>query len=61
MPQAKRKMKVKPLVRRKPAPENTKPDWTRKCSECGKSPIVPVTGMCGPCTFGEAETANGNW
>lgn len=23
--------------------------------------IVPVTGMCGPCTFGEADTADGNW
>lgn len=41
--------------------KHTKPDWKRKCSVCGASPIVPVTGLCGPCTFGEAATANGNW
>jgi CO dehydrogenase/acetyl-CoA synthase alpha subunit len=41
--------------------EETRPDWTRKCENCGATPIVPVTGMCGPCTFGEAETAGGNW
>lgn len=37
------------------------PDWTRECEVCGSRPIVPATGMCGPCTWGEAETANGNW
>lgn len=37
------------------------PDWTRKCEICGQTPILPVTGMCGPCTFGEADTAGGNW
>jgi hypothetical protein len=42
-------------------PESTKPDWTRSCDVCGQTPIVPVTGMCGPCTFGEADTADGNW
>ena len=40
---------------------DTKPDWTGKCENCGQSPIVPITGMCGPCTFGEADTAGGNW
>jgi len=38
-----------------------KPDWTGKCDTCGASPIVPLTGMCGPCTFGEAGTAAGEW
>lgn len=38
-----------------------KPDWTRKCENCGQAPIVPLTGMCGPCTWGEAETVAGNW
>ena len=37
------------------------PDWEGKCENCGESPIVPATGMCGPCTFGEADTLNGNW
>lgn len=44
-----------------PTPEDTKPDWTGHCENCGQSPIVPITGMCGPCTFGEADTAGGNW
>lgn len=39
----------------------TAPDWTGECSVCGDSPIVPDTGLCGPCTFGEADTAGGNW
>lgn len=43
-----------------PDPE-TEPDWKGKCELCGASPIVPITGMCGPCTFGEADTAGGNW
>jgi len=33
------------------------PDWTGKCDVCGQQPIVPLTGMCGPCSFGEAEAA----
>lgn len=40
---------------------DTTPDWTQECMVCGGAPIVPVSGMCGPCTFGEAETAGGNW
>lgn len=36
-------------------------DWTRGCEVCGAKPVVNVTGLCGPCTFGEAETINGNW
>ncbi len=36
-------------------------DWTRGCSNCAQRPVVNSTGMCGPCTFGEAETAGGNW
>lgn len=39
----------------------TGPDWTKRCEVCGQSPIVPLTGLCGPCTFGEADTAGGNW
>jgi len=37
------------------------PDWTTKCEICGEVPIMPATGMCGPCTTGEADTAGGNW
>jgi len=31
------------------------------CIVCGNTPVIPETGMCGPCTTGEAETAGGNW
>lgn len=40
---------------------NVTPDWRRSCKVCGERPILPLTGLCGPCTFGEAETAGGNW
>lgn len=40
---------------------DTDPDWGGQCDICGQSPIVLATGMCGPCTFGEAETAGGKW
>lgn len=40
---------------------DTQPDWEGECSVCGQSPIVPVTGLCGPCTWGEADTMDGNW
>ena len=36
------------------------PDWDGECLLCDCSPIVPRTGMCGPCTWGEAETLAGN-
>lgn len=36
------------------------PDWTRHCDNCHATPIVLLSGMCGPCTFGESETG-GNW
>ena len=37
------------------------PDWSGKCLACGATPTHPLTGLCGPCTFGEAETVGGNW
>ena len=36
-------------------------NFTEQCSVCGESPTVTATGLCGPCTFGEAKTAGGNW
>lgn len=32
-----------------------KADYSRKCEVCGATPVVNVSGMCGPCTFGEAD------
>lgn len=43
------------------ASQDTTPDWGHKCENCEATPVVPCTGLCGPCTFGEAETAGGNW
>ena len=37
------------------------PDWSGECEACGSAPILPLTGMCGPCAFGEADTVGGNW
>ena len=52
------KKKGEPCLEHDP---HTEPDWQGKCSVCGESPTVPQTGMCGPCTFGEADTVGGNW
>ena len=38
-----------------------RPDWTSECESCGQKPVVSATGLCGPCTWGEADTMNGAW
>jgi hypothetical protein len=54
--------KKKPEKKPEPVRDSEmEPDWSGKCEVCGESPIVPATGLCGPCSFGEAETAGGNW
>lgn len=47
-----------PVQPREPSLE---PDFTHKCEACGATPVMPLTGMCGPCTTGEASTAGGKW
>lgn len=42
-------------------PPGLRPDWSGHCENCNATPIVPATGLCGPCTFGEASTEGGNW
>lgn len=42
-------------------PSDNEPDWEHKCEVCGQKPVHRLTGMCGPCTFGEADTYGGNW
>lgn len=44
-----------------PTAKEVAPDWEHGCEVCGARPIMPATGLCGPCTFGEADTAGGNW
>lgn len=41
--------------------KDLEPDWDTPCENCEATPTVPFTGLCGPCTFGEADTAGGNW
>lgn len=37
------------------------PNWDRACENCGQEPTVGKSKLCGPCFFGEADTANDNW
>jgi hypothetical protein len=45
----------------KAADHDTRPDHETPCLVCEKTPTVPITGMCGPCTFGKADTVGKNW
>ncbi len=36
-------------------------DHSRRCAVCGDSPVVTLSGLCGPCTFGGAEQAAAVW
>ncbi len=36
-------------------------NWHAPCQNCGELPTVHPTELCGPCCFGEADTAGGNW
>lgn len=38
-----------------------RPDWQHGCENCGSKPTLPVSGLCGPCHFGIAETTGGGW
>lgn len=47
--------------KKKPKSTGFEPDWLETCDLCDSSPVVSSTGLCGPCTFGEADTVAGNW
>lgn len=36
-------------------------DHDTPCVNCDELPTVHPTQLCGPCCFGEADTAGGNW
>ena len=45
--------------------DSFEPDWGKPCENCGQVPtvvamkngkVIHETGLCGPCTWGEAET-----
>jgi hypothetical protein len=54
----------KKLLQEKPPEQedsDLKPDWKTPCFICSQIPTVPLTGMCGPCTFGTADALLGGW
>ena len=51
------KKKSKNKVKRKDGDKN----WDVKCQNCEAVPTVHPFRLCGPCCFGEADTAGGNW
>jgi len=38
-----------------------RPDWNGRCENCGSSPTIPISGLCGPCHWGTAEAVGGGW
>ncbi len=36
-------------------------NWDVPCQVCEQKPTVGDLKLCGPCTWGEAATAGGNW
>ena len=47
------------VIADKPEPESEEePEWDyEQTCDCGQSPVLKQSGMCGVCTFGEAEMA----
>lgn len=41
--------------------DKLRPDWRDECVNCSEIPVVPISGLCGPCHFGEADTMQGDW
>ena len=46
---------------KKPRLKDGDKDWNTKCTNCEQTPTVHPLRLCGPCCFGEAATAGGNW
>lgn len=38
-----------------------RPNPDHRCENCGSTPTVPISGLCGPCHFGTAEAVGGGW
>ena len=41
--------------------DKLRPDWSKQCETCEESPVVPMSGLCGPCHFGTADALMGDW
>jgi len=38
-----------------------RPNYQESCDNCGQTPTVGNSGMCGCCYFGTHEAVNGGW
>ena len=38
-----------------------RPNWQRKCDNCGSVPTMRASGLCGPCHWGTADALAGGW
>ncbi len=43
-----------------PEPNPGRKNWEVECSDCGETPTVGDTGLCGPCCFVKEATRGGN-
>lgn len=46
---------------KKPNKKDYEPNWEGKCETCDESPVVPISGLCGPCHFGNSDALTGDW
>jgi hypothetical protein len=56
--------KRKPNARKEDRPERRPSmahNYDAECMCCAATPTVGKSRMCGPCYFGDASTAGGNW
>lgn len=57
----KRKSKPKQIRSQQPKLKDGDKDWSTPCQNCDQLPTVSPTDLCGPCCWGDASTAGGNW
>lgn len=50
-----------PELTKKKEIEMFEPDWLHLCGNCEETPVVPMSGFCGPCHFGTAKALGGDW
>lgn len=60
IPMSLNKSKPNPHARQPKLKDGDK-DWATPCQNCDQLPTVSPTDLCGPCCWGEADTAGGNW
>lgn len=56
-----KKHKARRTIQVRPKLKDGDKDWHTRCQNCDATPTVHPFQLCGPCCFGEADTAGGNW